>query len=99
MLGESADKLFTIELHHLFYTPVGVIFGDECHFAILDGKDVLIVDCHPMGVLSQISHYMIGISQRWLTMHNPWREICLLNNLIKEHQLIVFSQCPFQAVE
>lgn len=99
MLRKAADKFSSIERYRLFNTLIGVVFGNEGHFAIGNGKNPLIGDGHPMGVLSQISHHVIGICQRWFAVDYPFEVVSLLNDMVEKRQMIGFSQRPFQTVE
>jgi len=97
--GKSAQEFSTTESDVLFSRSLSVIFGNEGHFFISDIHDTLVSDGDPMSILPQVSHHMFGTCHRGLTMNHPGSAICTLNLIIEEHQLVLFAQGAFEAVQ
>lgn len=91
MHGEAPQHLYPRHCNRPACGSFAIILCQEGYLITNYVYNALICDGHPMGVLPQVFHHMMGTGQRRLAMHHPGGFVSPLYPVFKQGKLVFFS--------
>ena len=101
MQQKAAHELVGLQRHGLQAHPVlgPVILPAEADAAVIHREEPVVGDRYPVGILSQVFHNLLRITQRRFAVYHPWLFPQTIKQRLVLRQLMAFAELAFDLFE